>query len=147
MQIIVNTVYCGGEDDMEREKQDPGILRELRKIAIGTAVLFGCMMAVYAAVGRFSLAVLIGGLLGSVYAVLNLYMLGRGVQKAVNSGDEQMARAGLRASYSMRMVGMLVVAVLAFALPFAEGVPCLIALLFPRITIFVLQMAGKRAGA
>lgn len=135
------------KDDMEWEKQDPGILRELRKIAIGTAVLFGCMMAVYAAVGRFSLAVLIGGLMGSVYAVLNLYMLGRGVQKAVNCGDEQMARAGLRASYSLRMVCMLVVAVLAFAFPFAEGVPCLIALLFPRITIFVLQLAAKRTGA
>lgn len=132
---------------MERERPDPGILRELRKIAIGTAVLLACMLAVYAAMGRFSLAVLIGGLMGSAYAVFNLYMLGRGVQKAVNSGDEQMARAGLRASYSMRMVGMLVVAVLAFALPFAEGVPCLIALLFPRITIFVLQMAGKRTGA
>ncbi|HIS94402.1 MAG TPA: hypothetical protein IAC19_01365 [Candidatus Ventricola gallistercoris] len=105
------------------------------------------MMAVYAAVGRFSLAVLIGGLMGSVYAVLNLYMLGRGVQKAVNCGDEQMARAGLRASYSLRMVCMLVVAVLAFAFPFAEGVPCLIALLFPRITIFVLQLAAKRTGA
>ena len=54
-----------------------------------------------------------------------------------------MARSSLRASYSMRMVGMLIVAVLAFVLPFVEGIACLIALVFPRITIFVLQLTGK----
>ena len=44
---------------------------------------------------------------------------------------------------STRMIGMLILAVVAFALPFVEGIPCLIALLFPRATIFVLQVTGQ----
>lgn len=128
---------------MEREKPQAGIIKQTRRIALGTAVCVAAMLAVYALLGRFSPGVALGALLGGAYAVLNFFMLGMGVQKALNTGDEQLARASLRASYSMRMVGMLVVAVLAFALPFAEGVPCLIALLFPRLTILALQIAGK----
>ena len=128
---------------MRHEQPPSDIIRETRRIAVGTALCLGCMFAVSALIGRLTPAFVLGGLVGSAYAVLNFYLLGRGVQRALDSGDEQMARSSLRASYSMRMVGMLIVAVLAFVLPFVEGIACLIALVFPRITIFVLQLTGK----
>ena len=84
-----------------------------------------------------------GGLLGSAYAIFNFFMLGMTLQKAASMTDQQMAHMKVRSSYSTRMIGMLILAVVAFALPFVEGIPCLIALLFPRATIFALQVTGQ----
>ena len=86
---------------------------------------------------------LLGGLLGSAYAIFNFFMLGMTLQKAASMTDQQMAHMKVRSSYSTRMIGMLILAVVAFALPFVEGISCLIALLFPRATIFALQVTGQ----
>lgn len=104
---------------------------------IGTGIMLIVMLVVYAVLGRFTIGVLLGGLLGSAYAIFNFFMLGMTLQKAAAMTDQQMAHMKVRSSYSTRMVGMLVLAVLAFALPFVEGIPCLIALLFSRAPRFL----------
>ena len=128
---------------MQGEKPQQSIVKETKRIAVGTVIMLVVMLAVYAVLGKFTVGVLIGGLLGSVYAIFNFFMLGMTLQKAASMTDQQMAHMKVRSSYSTRMIGMLVLAVVAFALPFVEGIPCLIALLFPRATIFVLQVTGQ----
>ena len=49
----------------------------------------------------------------------------------------------MKSSYNMRMVIMILLIVVAFALPFVDGLACMIPMLFPRLTIFVLQLTGK----
>ena len=121
----------------------PTLVRETKRIAVGVCVLIVVMLAVYAAAGRFSAGVALGALLGGAYGVLNFFLLGMTMQKAVQETDELSARARIRSSYSMRMMGAVIVAVVAFAVPFVEGLPCLIALVFPRITILALQLTGQ----
>ena len=128
---------------MQGEKPQQGIVKETKRIAIGTGIMLIVMLVVYAVLDRFTIGVLLGGLLGSAYAIFNFFMLGMTLQKAASMTDQQMAHMKVRSSYSTRMVGMLVLAVLAFALPFVEGIPYLIALLFPRATILVLQLTGQ----
>ena len=128
---------------MQGEKPQQGIVKETKRIAIGTVIMLIVMLVVYAVLGRFTIGALLGGLLGSAYAIFNFFMLGMTLQKAASMTDQQMAHMKVRSSYSTRMVGMLVLAVLAFALPFVEGIPCLIALLFLRATILVLQLTGQ----
>ena len=128
---------------MQGEKPQQGIVKETKRIAIGTGIMLIVMLVVYAVLGRFTIGVLLGGLLGSAYAIFNFFMLGMTLQKAASMTDQQMAHMKVRSSYSTRMIGMLILAVVAFALPFVEGIPCLIALLFPRATIFVLQVTGQ----
>lgn len=128
---------------MQGEKPQQSIVKETKRIAVGTVIMLVVMLAVYAVLGKFTVGVLIGGLLGSVYAIFNFFMLGMTLQKAASMTDQQMAHMKVRSSYSTRMIGMLILAVVAFALPFVEGIPCLIALLFPRATIFVLQVTGQ----
>lgn len=128
---------------MQGEKPQQSIVKETKRIAVGTVIMLVVMLAVYAVLGKFTVGVLIGGLLGSAYAIFNFFMLGMTLQKAASMTDQQMAHMKVRSSYSTRMIGMLVLAVVAFALPFVEGIPCLIALLFPRATIFVLQVTGQ----
>ena len=124
---------------MQGEKPQQSIVKETKRIGVGTVIMLVVMLAVYAVLGKFTVGVLLGGLLGSAYAIFNFFMLGMTLQKT----DQQMAHMKVRSSYSTRMIGMLILAVVAFALPFVEGIPCLIALLFPRATIFVLQVTGQ----
>ncbi|MGN0997392.1 MAG: ATP synthase subunit I [Candidatus Ventricola sp.] len=130
---------------MEHQKPQKTVLRETKRIAIGEVVLLVIMWIVYALTGRFSLAVVLGGLIGGAYAVFNFFMLGMTVQKAaqVQPDNAEMARMQMKSSYNMRMVGMLAVAVLAFALPFVDGLAAVIPLLFPRLTILALQLTGQ----
>lgn len=128
---------------MARERPQETIVRETKRIAIGVVLLVIAMCAVYAAMGRMTLGVALGGLLGGAYGVFNFFMLGMTVQKAMKETDESTARMRIRSSYSTRMVGAVIVAVAAFAIPFVEGLPCVIALLFPRLTILALQITGQ----
>lgn len=132
----------GDEHSVQSEKPQQGIVKETKRIAVGTVIMLIVMLVIYAVLGKFTVGVLLGGLLGSAYAIFNFFMLGMTLQKAASMTDQQMAHMKVRSSYSTRMVGMLVLAVLAFALPL-EGIPCLIALLFPRATILVLQLTGQ----
>lgn len=128
---------------MQGEKPQQSIVKETKRIGVGTVIMLVVMLAVYAVLGKFTVGVLLGGLLGSAYAIFNFFMLGMTLQEAASMTDQQMAHMKVRSSYSTRMIGMLILAVVAFALPFVEGIPCLIALLFPRATIFVLQVTGQ----
>ena len=128
---------------MAFERPQETVVRETKRIAIGALCFYAVMLAVYAALGRFSFGVALGGLMGTAYGALSFFLLGMTMQKATQETDETMARMRIRSSYSMRMVGAVLVAVLAFAFPFAEGLPCVIALLFPRATILVLQLTGQ----
>ena len=133
----------GKGHSVQGEKPQQSSVKETKRIAVGTVIMLVVMLAVYAVLGKFTVGVLIGGLLGSAYAIFNFFMLGMTLQKAASMTDQQMAHMKVRSSYSTRMIGMLILAVVAFALPFVEGIPCLIALLFPRATIFVLQVTGQ----
>lgn len=133
----------GKGHSVQGEKPQQSIVKETKRIAVGTVIMLVVMLAVYAVLGKFTVGVLIGGLLGSAYAIFNFFMLGMTLQEAASMTDQQMAHMKVRSSYSTRMIGMLILAVVAFALPFVEGIPCLIALLFPRATIFVLQVTGQ----
>lgn len=133
----------GEGHSVQGEKPQQSIVKETKRIAVGTIIMLVVMLAVYAVLGKFTVGVLLGGLLGSAYAIFNFFMLGMTLQKAASMTDQQMAHMKVRSSYSTRMIGMLILAVVAFALPFVEGIPCLIALLFPRATIFVLQITGQ----
>lgn len=128
---------------MQGEKPQQSIVKETKRIAVGTVIMLVVMLAVYAVLGKFTVGVLLGGLLGSAYAIFNFFLLGMTLQEAASMTDQQMAHMKVRSSYSTRMIGMLILAVVAFVLPFVEGIPCLIALLFPRATIFVLQVTGQ----
>ena len=128
---------------MQGEKPQQSIVKETKRIAAGTIIMLVVMLAIYAVLGKFTVGVLLGGLLGSAYAIFNFFMLGMTLQKAASMTDQQMAHMKVRSSYSTRMISMLILAVVAFALPFVEGIPCLIALLFPRATIFALQVTGQ----
>ena len=130
---------------MNFQRPQETVLRETKRIAVGVFSMLAIMLVVYAALGCFSLAVVLGGLIGALYAVLNFLLLGMTVQKVaeMREGNEELARMQMKSSYNMRMVIMILLIVVAFALPFVDGLACMIPMLFPRLTILVLLLTGK----
>jgi len=130
---------------MERQKPQETVRRETKRIAIGQAILLVLMLIVYAVMGKFSLSILLGGLIGSAYAVFNFFQLGMTVQKVAQMQAEnvELARMQMKSSYNIRMIGMLLVSVICFALPFVDGLAAIIPFIFPRMTIFALQITGQ----
>ena len=59
---------------MQGEKPQHSIVKETKRIGVGTLIMLVVMLAVYAVLGKFTVGVLLGGLLGSAYAIFNFFM-------------------------------------------------------------------------
>ena len=107
------------------------------------------MLIVFAVIGRFSLNVLFGGLYGSALAVANFFFLGLTVQRIAESAQTKseevdpdavkLAKLKMRQSYLLRMLlgaGLLIVALAVLKL---NWIACVCPLIFPRITISVMN--------
>ena len=128
---------------MQFFKPEENIVRETKRMAVGCIICLVIMLAVYALIGRFSVGVLLGGIIGTAYAIFNFYQLGMTIQKATATMNPDLAAKQMRSSYNLRMAGFFLLCVVCFVVPFLEGIPCMIAMLFPRVTIFVLSMTGQ----
>jgi hypothetical protein len=126
-----NRDIAGGPDE---------IRQTLQRIAIGSGFLLLVMFLVYLLLGRLTAAVVLGGILGVAAAMLNLFLLGQAVRKAASTSDADIAKGLVKTSYSLRMLMQVLVCVAAFLIPGIDGISCLIALVFPRIVIFFLQV-------
>ncbi len=132
-------------------KPQKAIVKETRNIALGTLILVILMDLIYAIVGHFSLSVLWGGLYSGTVAVLNFFALGMTVQHAlggIQSEDEtkeKNARSKISLSYSVRMLLVFALAVVAIAVLNLDPLASLLPLLFPRITIAVMNFWNRRS--
>lgn len=112
---------------------DPTIRRDTKYIALVVAILTALMESVFLILGRWDITVLFGGLLGGVTAILNFFMMGMSVQKAVAKGQKD-ASATMKASHSLRMVMLLAICAVAALLPGVFNlVATMVPLLFPSI--------------
>lgn len=123
-------------------KIQPAVRKETVHIAAGALILAAVIAAVYALLGRFGPDVLIGCVLGAVWATANFFALGLSVQNATATGDEKRAKLKLQLSYSVRMLLTLGVVALSFAVDAIAWPPVVILCFSPRITIAVMQMLG-----
>ena len=123
-------------------KLQPAVKKETAHIALGVAVGVAVMLAVFALLGRFDYTVALGGVLGGVVAVANFLLLGLTVQKITNEANAERGQKLMQFSYSMRMLVMALWLILAVSMPFLHWVAAALPLLFPRLTIAVMQLTG-----
>ena len=126
------------------KKIDPTILRETRYVASVTVVLSAIMQAVFLVIGKWNLTVLFGNLFIGFAVILNFFLMGLTVQKAVTQ-DEKSAKRTVKMSMLGRNVMMF--AFLASAVLLREKVfniwASLIPVVFPRIAIALKQILMK----
>ena len=123
---------------------DETVRRETRYIAIWVAVLSILMEAVFLLLRRWNLTVLWGNLLGGFIAVLNFFLMGLGVQKAVDQ-EEKDAKTTMRVSQTGRTMMLFVAAGLGILLDAVQPVAVILPLLFPRIAVAFRPKFDKKS--
>jgi len=128
-----------------QEKIDPTVRQETLFIAACVAVLTVLMEAVFLLTGFWDMTVLWGGLLGAFAAILNFFLMGLTVQKAVVK-EEKDAKNLMRASQSLRLIMLLCFCAIGAAVPAFNLMATLIPLLFPRLGVFLRGFMLKKRG-
>ena len=129
-------------------KLQPESKKELTRILCGAAICTAVMWVVFAALGlvgwvRFDLKLVLSSLVGDAVAVGNFAGICFMVQKVIDEQDEKRRKAQLQASYNTRMLIQAVWIIVAIAAPCFQPFAGILPLLFPRITIYYLQITGK----
>jgi len=97
-------------------KIDYTVIKETRYIAYFVLLLSIIMQAVFLISGMWDYTVLLGNLLSGVIGVLNFFLMGISVQKALQK-DEKEAKNIMKISHTYRTLFMLVGIAVGAALP------------------------------
>ena len=123
------------------------ILQQVGRMALATAGCSAIMLAIYAVVGRFTTAVLLGGLLGTVIAVGNFLALSITVSNALDraaAGDNSVkARMSIQSSSVVRTAILTVIYVLLFHAKVCDPLAALLPLLFAQAAIKLIEFFRK----
>ena len=108
------------------DKVQPAVKKETKNVAIYTVVGvvvmwvgFLILHLIWPEKIPFDYRVILGGIGGGAVAVLNFFLMGMAVQKAVSETDEAGAKRRMQASYSQRNLMQMLWAILAIVLPAA----------------------------
>ncbi len=124
---------------------DSVVRRETIYIGLWSALLSILMEAVFLLVGKWDYTVLTGNLLGGGIAVLNFFLMGLTVQKAVGKEEKEIKRM-VAASQNLRTVMLFTVIGVGIAAPCFSTVSTLIPLFFPRIALLFRPLFLKKEG-
>lgn len=129
---------------------EQAVKAEVMRIAAGT-ILGTCLMwlgfallhLAFPDIVSLSYRVFLAGAAGAAVAIGNFLWLAVTVQKIADDPDPSLAKKRMKVSYSRRMLlqGLWVIA--SVALPWLHWAAGTIPLLFPRVTIFFLQVTGR----
>ena len=126
------------------KKIDPAILRETRYITLCVFVLSVVMQCVFLCIGKWDPTVLYGNLLIGGAVILNFFLMGLFIQKAV-AQEPKDAKKTVKLSMFLRNVMMFAFLALAVLLPKVFNIwASLIPVVFPRIAIAVAPLFGKK---
>ncbi len=125
------------------KKIDQTVWTETRYIALVTLLLQIFMQAIFLIAGKWSVSVLLGGIWGWTVALGNFFLMCLAVQKAV-SRDEKDAKSTLQLSQNLRLLGMFLLALAAYLIPFLDTVAAILPYLFPRIAISLSPILRKQ---
>ena len=126
------------------------VKKEVRRVAVGSAILTAAMLIVFALLGKMDMSVLLGGVYGCLLAVGNFFFLGvtvRRIADTENAADpEQIAQAKLkmRSSYITRTLvtgALLIVGLVVFKF---NWIAYLLPMIFPRVAILAGQLIAAR---
>lgn len=133
------------ETPVYREPPDAvEVLKEFAPVFVTEVVLTGLMLAVYAASGRWSTKVLLGGLLGTVAELVNFTAMTFSLLRAEQAETPQKGQLAARGNYLLRSILLLAVLVAALASGFTDPVATLLPLCFMRLALFAANFRKNK---
>lgn len=116
------------------------ILREFLPVLVTEVVLSGLMLLVYALIGRWSVKVLLGGLLGTAAELLNFTVMTFSLLRAEQAETPQKGQLAAKGNYLLRMAVLLAVLIGALVTGYFDPLATLLPLCFMRIALFTVNL-------
>lgn len=142
-KIYTNKYFERGAKGLIMKKVDKTVIKETIYITLWTLILSGILESVFIFIG-WDYTVLLGNILGGGVAILNFFLLGLTVQKAVNMEDSKNAKNFMKLSQSLRFIMLILAAVLGAVVPCFNIWSTIIPLLFPRIALLFRPVIKRR---
>ena len=121
--------------------------RETVPVAIGQVLCTAAMILVFALVGKYSLSVLLGGLLGAAVATANFFIMSFVANLAADKAASQDVAGGqklIHLSYLGRMIGMFLVLILCAKSGYFHPLALVLPLAFTRPTLTIAELFKKK---
>jgi uncharacterized membrane protein len=127
------------------KKIDATVIKETKYISLWVILLSVLMQSVFFVIGKWDHTVLLGNLLSGATVILNFFLIGITVQKALEK-DEQDAKKTMKLSQTYRFLLLAVVLIVGAALPCFSTWAVVIPVLFPRVAIAFRPFFDKKNG-
>ena len=127
-------------------KLDPTVRKETEYIAVWVIALSLLMEAVFLIIRQWDLSVLFGNLGGAVLAVGNFFLLAYTVSRAVDKGKPEEAAQRVKATATLRLIGVGALSALLIGVFKTNVFATLIPLLFPRVAIAFRPILDRKRG-
>ena len=131
---------------MQTKKND---YKETITVLCGQAVCVAVMCLVYFLVDRFSMKVLLGGVMGALLATGNFFVMSMAVYKAADKAEQQDVAGGqklIQLSYTGRLAGLLIALILCAKSGWFDLLALVLPLAFTRPILTLWELAVKKGG-
>jgi hypothetical protein len=125
---------------------DPAVKKETGYITVWVLLLSLLMEAVFLVIRQWDLSVLFGNLGGAVLAVGNFFLLAYTVSRAVDKGKPEEAAQRVKATATLRLIGVGALSALLIGVFKTNVFATLIPLLFPRVAIAFRPILDRKRG-
>jgi hypothetical protein len=125
------------------------VLKQTAMIAIGQAICVAAMIGIFALLGQFNMAVLWGGLVGGILAILNFLFMAVGAMIAADKAEKQDVKGGqatIRTSMLVRLMLMALVLVAFSVSGICNPLAMVLPLAFTRPILTLADFFGKAGG-
>ena len=126
------------------KKIDPTVIAETRYIAAFVAVLSLLMEGVFLVLGKWDYTVLLGNLLTGSVSILNFFLLGLTVTKAMTKDEKDMG-SFMKLSKTYRSLLLLAVAGIGLGFKCFNDVAVILPLFFPQIGIYIRGLKLRKS--
>ena len=123
---------------------DAVVLKETKYIAFWVLLFSILLQAVFLIVGKWDITVLLGTILSGALGVLNFFLMGLSVQKALTK-DEKEAKTIMKLSQTYRTLLLLAVLAIGVSLSCFNTWALLISIFFPRVAAGIRPYVKKDA--
>lgn len=130
----MTTITSGSGEFMKNI--DKTVIKETKYIAVCVLVISIIMQSVFLIIRKWDYTVLLGNAFIGFFSVLNFFLMGLSVSKAVVK-EEKEAKSIMKLSQTYRMLLMAVVLIIGLTIPVFNKLAVIITVFFPRIAVML----------
>ena len=122
------------------------ILQQSGIILAGELLCSAVMVGIFALLGRYDTAVLLGAAFGSILATANFFFMAMGAMIAADKAEAQNVKGGqatIHTSYILRMAGLFIIMLALIKSGLCNAIALVLPLVFTRLILTVSEFFRK----